>query len=163
DLRANVTGLPEALAPQTLSLAAGEATIAGWDVTVPSDAASLAWDVEVAEHGGAADHVRVTQQVAPAVPVTPLAATLLQWAPGGARGPVRRRGDALAGRGGIAVSLAPSLAAGLDGVRDWMRRYPFTCLEQRVSRAVALGDEATWREVTSCLPGFPRRGHLLQL
>src|SRR5262249_30807781 len=36
------------------------------------------------------------------------------------------------------------------------------CLEQRVSRAVALGDEATWREVTAALPGFQDRDGLLK-
>jgi hypothetical protein len=162
DLRATVTGLPEPLAPQTLSLAAGEATVAGWDVTVLPGATSLAWDVEVAERGGAADHVRVTEQVSPAVPVTTLAATLLQWSPDAAPVPVQRPADALADRGGVAVSLAPSLDAGLDGVRDWMRRYPYTCMEQRVSRAVALGDQTIWGDVTATIPAFQDRDGLLK-
>src|SRR5262249_8992359 len=90
DLRANVAGLPEPRAPRALPLAAGDARVAGWDVTVPSGAPPLAWDVEVAERGGAADPLRMTEQVSPAVPVTTLAATLLQWAPGAAPVPVQR-------------------------------------------------------------------------
>src|SRR5262249_33759025 len=153
DLRATVAGLPQPLPPPTgararggrgrrrrapqkrVSPAAGEAGGGGGDVPVPADATSLGGDIGVAEHGGAADPVRATQQVAPAVPVTTLQATLLQWTPDAAPVPVERPGDALAGRGGVAVGVSPSLTAGLDGVRDWMRRYPYTCMEQRVSRA----------------------------
>ena len=47
------------------------------------------------------------------------------------------------------VRVAPTLAGGLGGVRDWMRRYPYTCLEQRVSRAVALGDDEAWIEIVT--------------
>src|SRR5262249_47194771 len=95
DLRATVAGLPAPLPPQTLSLAAGQASVASWDVTVPADATSLGWDIEVAEHGGAADHVRVTQQVAPAVPVT-----TLPGARAPRRGPRRRPGRRPRGPGG---------------------------------------------------------------
>ncbi len=30
-----------------------------------------------------------------------------------------------------------------------MHRYPYRCLEQRVSRAVALHDAALWREIAT--------------
>ena len=35
-----------------------------------------------------------------------------------------------------------------------MSRYPYTCLEQQVSRAVALRDERRWREIADTLPGL---------
>src|SRR5262249_44837912 len=41
---------------------------------------------------------------------------------------------------------------GLDGVRDWMERYPYSCLEQRISRAVALNDAALWKDIAAALP-----------
>ena len=62
--------------------------------------------------------------------------------------------DALAGQGGVQVALSPSLVAGLDGVREWMRAYPYICLEQRVSRAVALGDAAMWNSIVADLPQY---------
>ena len=75
----------------------------------------------------------------PVVPVRTYQATLLRWEKPIAE-PVALPADALAGQGDVQVSLSPSLSAGLDGVREWMRAYPYTCMEQRVSRAVALGD-----------------------
>jgi len=60
------------------------------------------------------------------------------------------------------VRVAPTLAAGLGGVREWMRRYPYTCLEQRVSRAVALGDEESWIEIVRALPSYQDRDGFLK-
>ncbi len=154
EARGIVAGLPAPLAPQTLSLGPGAAAAVGWDVTVPAGVTTLGWDVEVGERGGVADHLRVTQQVRPAVPVRTLAATLFRWSPDAAPVPVARPPDALPDRGGVTVRIAPTITAGLGGVREWMRRYPYTCLEQRVSRAVALGDDEAWTEVVRALPAF---------
>jgi len=162
EARGTAAGLPAPLAPQTLSLGAGEAVVTGWDVTVPAGVTSLGWDVEVGERGGATDHVRVTQQVLPAVPVRTLQATLFQWSPEAAPVPVARPQDALPDRGGVTVRVTPSLAGGLGGARDWMRRYPYSCLEQRVSRAVALGDDEAWTEIVRALPAYQDRDGLLK-
>src|SRR5262249_24828667 len=147
-------GLPAPLPPQTLTLGPGEATVTGWDVTVPEGITSLGWDVEVGERDGASDHLRVTQQVRPAVPVRTLEATLFQWSPDAPPVPVAPPAAALPARGGVGVRSAPPLAGGVAGARDWMRRYPFPCLEQRVSRAVALGDEDPWIEIPRALPAY---------
>jgi hypothetical protein len=99
--------------------------------------------------------------VRPAVPVRTFQATLLQLDKP-ARQPVERPADALPGRGGVDLHLAPSLARSLDGVREWMRGYPYTCLEQRVSRAVALDDEAMWRNIAAALPSYTDGDGLLK-
>jgi uncharacterized protein YfaS (alpha-2-macroglobulin family) len=43
-----------------------------------------------------------------------------------------------------------------------MRRYPYRCLEQRVSRAIALHDDALWREVATALPSYADANGLLK-
>jgi hypothetical protein len=68
--------------------------------------------------------------------------------------------DAVPGRGGVSIALRARLAAELDGVREYMGRYPYTCLEQRVSRAVALRDEALWRATMNTLPAHLDRDGL---
>ena len=60
------------------------------------------------------------------------------------------------------MRVTPSLAGGLGGARDWMRRYPYSCLEQRVSRAVALGDDEAWTEIVRALPAYQDRDGLLK-
>jgi len=142
-------GAAQVLPAQTLRLEAGAARELFWDVTVPQGA-SLRWQVD-ASAGSARDSLRVSQTVAPAVPVRTLQATLVQ-VDGPKTVPVQRPADALPGKGGVRTSLSPQLAGGLDGVRDYMARYPYTCFEQRTSQAVALGDPKRWSAVAATLP-----------
>jgi uncharacterized protein YfaS (alpha-2-macroglobulin family) len=152
--RARADGLRAPLARQAVTLAGGEARAVGWDVEAPAGIETLRWEIEAGEErGGRADRVRVTQRVVPVVPVRTYQATIARWE-GTLREPVARPADAQPGRGGIQVALAPTLVGGLDGVRDWMRRYPYTCLEQTVSRAVALRDRARWDALAQRLPAY---------
>jgi uncharacterized protein YfaS (alpha-2-macroglobulin family) len=150
---ARAQGLKEALVPEHLTLDSGEARLVGWDVAVPSGISSVKWEVDAAARGGPSDRVRVSQQVISAVPVRTYVATLAQWERI-LREPVERPADALPGRGDIRVQLRASLVDGVTGVRDWMREYPYTCLEQLVSRAVALRDRERWRGLMAALPSY---------
>jgi uncharacterized protein YfaS (alpha-2-macroglobulin family) len=153
DVTGRVQGLAEPLAPRAVTLGPGEAKSVGWEITAPVGVGTLGYDVEARERGGRGDRVRAAQQVQPAVPVRTFQATLLQWAPG-VRQAVERPADAVPGRGGVHVAVSPSLTSGLDGVREWMRTYPYICLEQKVSKAVALRDERLWQEVAGAMPSY---------
>ncbi|WP_322401176.1 alpha-2-macroglobulin family protein [Massilia luteola] len=146
-------GKGHSLARQDVALAPGESREAGWDYTVPAGAAKLRWDVAASGNGGdaAGDRMRVTQQVNVAVPVRTLQATLIQI-DGTQTLPVERPADALPGRGGVRTTLQARLGEELPGVRDYMAAYPYTCFEQRTSRAVALQDRALWDKVVATLP-----------
>jgi alpha-2-macroglobulin len=97
------------------------------------------------------DRLTVAQRIVEAVPVRTFQATLAQ---------VDRRvdvaveipADAVKGRGGVRVVLSPSLAGELPGVREYMSRYPYVCLEQLASQGVALRDAARWKAVMDMLP-----------
>ncbi|SFD70475.1 MG2 domain-containing protein [Massilia yuzhufengensis] len=139
----------QALAPQTVSLEPGAAREVGWDVTVPQGRA-LHWQVD-ASAGAARDSLRVTQKIAEAVPLRTFQATLLQLdAPKTIT--VQRPADALPGKGGVRTTFSPKLAGSMAGVRDYMAQYPYTCFEQRTSKAVALGDPQLWSGVAATLP-----------
>ncbi len=153
-----VATLPE----QHVTLAAGAAQVVGWDVTIPVGVDHLTYTITATAKGARADEVRAVQQVRPAVPVRTLQATLVQLDANGVRQALARPADALPDRGGVRVTLAPSLAAGLDGVREAMRRYPYRCLEQRVSRAVALRDAGLWHEIATALPSYADANGLLK-
>lgn len=148
-LAASVSG--KALAPQSVSIAPGQAREIGWDYTVPAGAPELVWDVSAtAGAAGGSDKLRVRQSVKPAVPVRVLQATLLQL-----DGPQSMRvampADAVAGRGGVQVLFSSRLGNELPGVRDYMGAYPYTCLEQQVSRSVALRDKELWQRTAGKL------------
>lgn len=152
-VKGTVEGLAAPLAPQSLTLAAGEARTVAWPITVPEGAAQLRYLIEAAADSGPSDRLAVTQQVKTPVPVQTLQATLA-----GYQGPLRERiempAGALANAGGVDVQFASSLADTGEAAREWLRNYPYSCLEQKVSIAIGLGDDARWAALMDSLPGY---------
>ena len=162
-VRATLKGRPSAgaaLEPpaQQVKLEPGSAAELVWPVEIPAQATSITWEAAADELGrdsaAARDRLRKTQVVVPAVPVRTLQATVaaldapLAW-------PVQPPAGALADggtlRGGLLVSVQPRLAGSMPGVRRWFEAYPYTCLEQRASRAIGMQDAAQWSEVMQTL------------
>ncbi len=163
-LTASVDGLREDRSPLDVRLNAGEARALGWSTTIPEGTARLEWEVQARDtRGEASDRIHATQIVKPAVPVRTLQATFTQWEPPGPIDEaIARPAAARPGEGGIDVTLASSISDGLAGVRAWMQDYPYTCLEQKVSRAIALDDDAAWAAILQNLPTYFDRADLLK-
>jgi uncharacterized protein YfaS (alpha-2-macroglobulin family) len=154
DVSARVERITESPKPMTLSLVPGEAREIGWEAMVPGGVENLRWEVEAQEKGSPEkDRIRVTQRVIPAIPVRTFQATIAQIR-GDFRVRVERPEDALPGRGGLRVTMRPKIADGLGGVTDYMKKYPYGCLEQKISMAVALRDENLWKGLISQLPSY---------
>jgi hypothetical protein len=148
---ARVPGVSPAPAPQTVALAAGGARELFWEVEAPRGAGELVWEIDAAAQDAAGqDRLRAVQKVLPAVPQRVFRAELVQlterWSL-----PVERPADALPG-GGLRMNLRPRLGDGLKAVTDYMRRYPYGCMEQKLSAAVALRDAALWDRWTAQIP-----------
>ena len=157
------------LPARQLTLAPGTAAEAVWPVTVPAGATGITWLAtadEMVPPGAAArmatDRLRQAQKVTPAVPVDVVQATLRRW-PGRGSLSLAAPADALAlggaapggvPAGGITIALQPRLGAALPGIRRYFETYPYTCLEQQVSRAVVLGDQEAWRSLGERLPAY---------
>ena len=142
------------LPPRTLELAAGEARDVAWDYTVPRQAGKLEWTVVARMPDGSdADRLVVTQSAVPDVAVATQQATLLQVS-GSSTVRVARPAGAEAGRGGVEVAMSASLAGGLQGVREYMSSYPYNCIEQQASIAIALQSDARWNAVVAKLPSY---------
>ena len=149
---------PLEFAAQKITLPAGGAAEVKWPVEVPAGAFSLAYEAAATQAGGAAkDRVKVTQLLKPAVPVRVWAASLQQLE-GNLSLPVAPPADAVPATGikagGIQIGLQPTLAGALPGIRRFFETYPFTCLEQQTSKALALKDTKAWAQVGNALPGY---------
>jgi uncharacterized protein YfaS (alpha-2-macroglobulin family) len=154
DASAKAEGISTPLTPQAVSLTPGEAKEIGWEVTAPVGVETLKWEVEIREKGtDEADRIKVTQKVVPAVPVSTFQATLTQLEKEYHLS-VERPKDAVPGRGGVRVNFRPKITDGLSGVIDYMKRYPYTCMEQMISVAVALRDETLWKRRMAALPTY---------
>jgi hypothetical protein len=148
--------MQDALQPQTLSLNAGEAREIGWDVQAPLDVSALVWNLTAQgsdDAKDASDTMKITQQVQQAVAVRTFQATIEQ-VDKQMKMNVSIPKDAIPGRGGIRVQLQSRLADELAGVQEYMSRYPYSCLEQNASKAVALRDERRWQQVMDYLPSY---------
>lgn len=144
---------------QPVALAAGESRVVSLPVTVPLDAPQLHWDVSATVGTGARDALRVSQQVLPVHPVRVYQATLVQLDRPTAFA-VERPSNAIPGRGGVRVQTLASLAGEMAPLREWFLRYPYSCLEQRTSRAIGLGDAAMFKAVGAALPSYLDRDGL---
>jgi len=136
-----------------LKLDAGSAGAVRHSIEVPAGLNSLTLEVSANADKGLSDRMSSKIRIVPAVPVRTIQATL-ERLDHKVTLPIERPRTALADRGGIAVDLQPTLLAGLSGVRDYMQAYPYSCLEQELSRAVALGDQASWERRMGVLPQY---------
>ena len=111
--------------------------------------------------GKAADQVTVAQEVIPAVPVEVWAGTLAQVG-GDTSIMIQPPAGALAGFGVVDVRLSDTLAPPLAGVRGYMAAYPYSCFEQRLSKAIALDDAGAWTALAGDMPTYQAPDGLLR-
>ena len=153
-----------AFGSQSLTLAAGASQELTWPVEVPSGATRIDWLAEVtqtAAEGSAKDRLKIVQNIAPAVPLRVWQASLLN-VPSQGSAPLLLPFAPPAGAlpvtgvpsGGIQATWLASLAGASPGLRRYFETYPYTCLEQKTSRAIALRDAAAWGVLTAELPGY---------
>ncbi len=132
----------------------GQAEELTWPTITPVGADQLQWDIIVnakADGKPVTDRIKFTQKIAAAIKTRTVQSTLLQLDKGLDIALAQPK-DALPNRGGIKIDLSRSLADQLGGVRDYMRDYRYSCLEQRSSKAIALNDEMLWQSVMQSLP-----------
>ena len=142
------------LTEQKLTLEPEGAGELSWPLKAGEGISSQQWEFSAREEGGnAQDTLRITQQIAPAVPVTVQQATFTRIA-GSFAVPVMAPSGALPGKGGLEISLSPKLATPPPGLTRFFEEYPFSCLEQKTSVAVGLHDEKRWQGIAETLPGY---------
>jgi len=143
---------------QAVSLAAGASSLVALPVKVPVGPKKLYWEA-TATSGSARDTLRVTQEVIEVYPVRVYQATLAR-VDKPVEFPVAMPADAIPGRGGVRVELMGTLAGDLSALRDWFNYYPYSCLEQRASKAIGLRDPQMWNAVAASTANYLDRDGL---
>ncbi len=163
-MRVEVSGAAQGqkdLPPQTARLAAGESRELAWPVVVPERGDSLEWTFNASEVGGKGrDALKVKQAVRDAVPVR-VQSSALYRVENKLELPVATPAEALPGSGELRATLAASLLDGQTSLRDYMRRYPYACLEQKASKAIATRDNSAWQALLDDLPTYQAESGLL--
>lgn len=147
---------------QRVEIPPGQSRDLVWKITAPMDASQLQWEVNAHEvNGNAGDKLKMAQKVIPAYPVRTYQATIAQLTEPLSM-PAQRPFGAVPGRGGLEITLREKLGDGLDGVLEFMRYYSYTCLEQNLSKAIALRNHDDWDAWMTRLPAYMDRDGLLK-
>ncbi len=144
---------------QAVALAANEAKVVSLPVKAPVGAERLFWEIVSTAKDGARDRLRTTQKVIEVHPVRVYQATLARLDKP-IEFPVERPAEAIAGRGGVRVDVIGSLGSELSAVREYFMKYPYSCLEQRTSKAIGLGDDRLWEGVAASVGNYLDRDGL---
>ena len=165
-LRAHVeaagTAIKESLTAREVEIPAGQSRDISWSVSTPVGVSRIDWDLTArAGASNARDHLKVSETVIAAYPVRTYQATIAQLTQKLAVLAEIPRG-AVPGRGGLEITLEARLGDRLDGVREYMSLYPYVCLEQLASRAVALGSREGWDALMQRLPAYMDADGLLR-
>ena len=111
-------------------------------------------DACVDKNAVAVDKICLSQSVQAPVSVRTWMAQLSQIDANLRPTPVSVPKEALPGKGGVKVTLLPSLTGGLATVQDYLLNYPYISLEYLVSSAVARADQSTWNIAMKKLPAY---------
>jgi alpha-2-macroglobulin len=150
---AKAANLPE----QKLSLKAGESAEVLWDAAVSKDATGAEWLFKGQEQGGTGnDALKITQTVITSVPVVSYEQNITEITEPSKPffQNVNLPATALAGRGELKVLFQPTMIPDVEGIRAYMRSYPFWCLEQRTSKSVALRDARLWGVIADSIDTY---------
>jgi uncharacterized protein YfaS (alpha-2-macroglobulin family) len=143
------------LAPLAIvELKPSEAKTMSLPLKVPTNLKEINYRLEARDTiSGNTDILLTKVKVEAAVPVQVQQATLFQLDKSNMI-PVRQPADNLPGQGGLQISARSTLATGVAGVRAYMSAYPYSCLEQQVSKAIALEDAEDIKRVIDILPSY---------
>jgi hypothetical protein len=162
-LTVNVTGLEKNLsAIPMMEIKPSETKVISLPITVPLKMKELSFTVNARDvEGTATDSLTVKETLSSAVPDRVLQATLFQLDKSYSI-PIKRPVDALTDSGGVKVAASSTLVHGLSGVTSYMEDYPYTCLEQKISKAIVLNDKLGLNEIIHNLPSFIDNDGLLK-
>ncbi len=139
---ANVSKLNEKLSPISILIPAEQTQLIAWNIKVPYGIDKIEYEFQV-KSNQASDKLKITQKVIPSIPISVQQATLVQLNKS-YNLEVEQPADSLENQGGINLIYSNSLVSSLSGVREYMSRYPYNCLEQQVSRSIATKDKNAW-------------------
>jgi len=144
--------LKESFSEQKLTLMPSESKAISWKINVP-DVGSLKYQVDVTA-GKLKDSVVTYQKIEPSIfprvtmseffqlekvktiPIAPLSA------------------DAVIKSSFIGIKADPTIITGLYSVKNYMENYKYSCLEQRVSKAIVSGNKEAWNNIIADMPVY---------
>nr|WP_080634509.1 MG2 domain-containing protein [Leptospira weilii] len=137
------------LETKNIQLKAGESANVHWNVSIPSKKEEIVYEFQTKQVGGSfTDTVRFRQKVGESVPVRVLQSTFRRLEDGKLSLPIQENQEAIAGSGELEISLKSTLTGGaVLSSKEYMSKYSYTCLEQKLSKAISSGSQKEWDSI----------------
>lgn len=159
-MKASMQGKP--LPEKTVQLKAEESQLVSWGLDVPRGVTELKYVFDAVAEKGGRDSLKFVQAVKPVVDVRVLQASLMTLNEPRTL-PIALPEHAEAERGGLDLNFTPGPGPDLlEGARLFFKDYPYTCLEQQLSRAIGLDDKKAWDLIVKNLDAYLDRNGLLK-
>ncbi|MCX8069473.1 MAG: MG2 domain-containing protein, partial [Thermodesulfovibrionales bacterium] len=145
----------EIILPQKeIKFTEGQSLTVDWDVTIPKDIDQQEWKLEVKTKDGILlDNIKAIQKVNTLYPVKtfykeiiPVDKPISLF--------VERPTNAITGTTSLQTRLHHTITTSLDDVKSMMQNYPYTCLEQKISKAIVLNEKTIWQSIINELPSY---------
>lgn len=143
----------ESFPEQTISIAAGDFKKIGWDVLIGDKEGDRISIIDLIDSGKKIDSLKITQDVQASIPIRITQGTIFQL-DGSATQPIQLPKDALIGKGRVDVNMSSTIISSTDALQKYMEWYPFTCMEQQVSKAIVSENQSDRSRITKDLPGY---------
>ena len=141
---------------------AGKANEIFWPFKVPSGQNKIEWIISAQDSiSGVADKIVIKQNITEQCRTSVYQSEILQLE-NYLSIPAGRPKEALASKGGLRISLNPKLISNMNSVQNYMREYPYSCLEQKISKAIVLKNLKLWESINEQMPNFFDRDGLLK-
>lgn len=136
----------ESFQNQVHSLEPGESKRIGWDVKIGEKEGDRVSLLDVYDGNKKIDSLKITQKIEPSIPARTTQGTLFQL-DGKKDIPISLPKDGLVGKGSVGVVMSSTILGSTDGIKKYMAQYPYTCMEQKVSKAVVSEDKTERKQV----------------
>jgi alpha-2-macroglobulin len=148
----DVSSTPLKLTSQKIVIPPNSQEIVHWIVKVPESIGSLQYEFS-AKSKTSSDRIKIVQKVVPVLPITVRQATLFQ-VDKEVTIPFLAPDQTSVKSGGVNVILNRSLVESTLSIKKYMESYPYSCLEQQASKAVALRDREMWNKLVEKIPSY---------
>ncbi|AXX15875.1 peptidase inhibitor [Leptospira borgpetersenii serovar Ceylonica] len=139
---------------KNIQLKPGESANVHWNLSIPTKKDEIVYEFQTKEAGNGpfTDTLRFRQRVGESVPIRILQSTFRRLEDGTLSLPIQENQEAILGSGELEISLKSSLTGGaILSSTEYMSRYPYSCLEQKLSKAVSVGSQNDWDRIMNQL------------
>lgn len=137
-----------------LSLKVGESSTLRWPFKAPEQSGNWSFEISSKADGRELDRMKSRVEVKDLWDISTRQAVLEQVTGGKASLYLDSIPNALPGSSRVEVALSSSLVGGQEGLREFWLKYPYACLEQKISRIIGLNDVKAWSLLEPTLDSY---------